>query len=86
MDNAIKFALWLYNRQTHDEQRTGETIVDNGIGFNKPDALKLNAMLSSINDGVQFDRKSLAKWYSNHLRPRLMKYNKQFLHYYHVHI
>jgi hypothetical protein len=86
MDNAIKFALWLYNRQTENEQRSGETIEDNGIGFNKPDAMKLNAMLSALDDGIEFDKKSLANWYIHHLKPRLLKYNRQFQQYCHVRI
>lgn len=79
--NCIDFALWLYNRQTHQEKKEGSTKEDNGIGFNQPDALKLTPMLSSLNAGIEFQQKDLIMFVEVHLRPRLLKYKKQFKQY-----
>jgi hypothetical protein len=76
--NCIDFAMWLFNRQTHDEKSKGETIEENMIGYNSPDSKALSPMLQCLQDGVKFKDRDIILWVNNHLRPRLIKYQKQY--------
>lgn len=76
--NCIDFALWLFNRQTYTEQRICETIEENMIGYNSPDAKALTPMLNCLNEGIEFKQRDMILWVNTHLRPRLIKYHKQY--------
>lgn len=76
--NCIDFAMWLFNRQTETEKISGQTIEENMIGYNSPDARALSPMLTCIKDGVKFKQRDFILWVNNHLRPRLIKYQKQY--------
>lgn len=77
-ENCIDFALWLFNRQTYTEQQRGETIEENMIGYNSPDAKALTPMMICLQDKVKFVQRDMILWVNNHLKPRLIKYEKQF--------
>lgn len=76
--NCIDFAMWLFNRQTHTEKEKGETIEINMIGYNYTDSKALTPMLQSLQDGIKFKDRDMILWINNHLKPRLMKYEKQY--------
>ena len=78
---CIDFALWMYDRQTYDEKKNGETIEDNGIGFNSPDSKALSPMLDCIKDKIPFSERDIINWVHVHLHPRLIKYKKQYQEY-----
>jgi hypothetical protein len=78
---CIDFALWMYDRQTYDEKRTGETIENNGIGFNSPDFKFLKDMLYCLKDKTPFVERDVINWVHVHLHPRLIKYKKQYQEY-----
>ncbi len=78
---CIEFALWMYDRQTYDEKKNGETIEDNGIGFNSPDSKALSPMLDCIKDNTPFSERDIINWVHVHLHPRLIKYKKQYQEY-----
>ncbi len=50
IDNAWYFGVWMFERQTDEEWMKGETIEDNGIGFNSPDAKYLTPMFKHLLD------------------------------------
>lgn len=78
VSNVINFALWLFDRQTDVEQNNGITIDKNDIGFNSPDSKALNSLLICLKDGVKYSNVEMGKIAYTHLRPRLLKYTKQF--------
>jgi hypothetical protein len=83
IDNAWYFGVWMFERQTDEEWMKGETIEDNGIGFNSPDAKYLTPMFKHLLDYPLKSQRDIHapyfdKWVREHLRPRLLKYTKQF--------
>lgn len=63
-------AIW--NFQTLDEKRDGETKHINGVGFNSPDAPFLNSIAKLINTKCTLSEKQVYK-----TRQKMMKYSKQ---------
>jgi hypothetical protein len=81
--NAWDFGCWMFERQTDEEWMKGETIENNGIGFNSPDAQYLTPMFKHLYDYPLVSQRAkyapyFDKWVREHLRPRLLKYTKQF--------
>lgn len=80
------FALWMLGNQTEDEISLGQTIVWNGVGFNKPDSY-LSYVLICIREWneagikVKFPTKDLSMFHRDHLLPRLQKYYEQWCEY-----
>lgn len=62
----------LYSQQTADEQNTGETIENNGVGFNGADASFLSSTAEFlIKTGFLTDKQKVV------VRKKLIKYAKQ---------
>lgn len=76
--NVINFALWMFYRQTEEEQNMSLTIEQNDIGFNSPDSQAITNLLICLRDGVKYSHSEMNKIAFTHLRPRLLKYKKQF--------
>lgn len=74
----INFSLWMFSRQTTTERDRAETIEQNDIGFNAPDAKAITNLMICLRDGVKYSDNEMYKIAFTHLRPRLMKYKKQF--------
>jgi hypothetical protein len=80
-EEIINFALWMFNRQTIDEQTEKVSINRNNIGFNSPDAQALTNLLICLNEKVPYSSQELNKIAFNHLKPRLIKYESQYNEY-----
>lgn len=69
---VIRSLLKLYSYQTHEEKQSGETKMDNGVGFNGADANRLSTIsrntLRTYIIGVGM---------VNFVRSKIMKYAKQ---------
>jgi hypothetical protein len=78
VDRGLAFALWLYRQQTVQERQTGTTVEANRIGFNTPDAKRLDQSLKALSKGIKFPRYDIIKWYRHDVEKRLVKYKKQF--------
>lgn len=84
--NTYAFALWMLGNQTQEEIDIGQTIIYNGVGFNKPDSM-LSYTLICIREwnddsvSIKFPKKDLTHFYRNHLQPRLQKYYEQWCEY-----
>ena len=77
----IDFALWMFNRQTINEQTEKVSIERNNIGFNSPDAQALTNLLICLDEKVPYSSQELNKIAFNHLKPRLIKYENQYNEY-----
>lgn len=80
-EEIIDFALWMFNRQTIDEQTEKVSINRNNIGFNSPDAQALTNLLICLDEKVPYSSQELNKIAFNHLKPRLIKYESQYNEY-----
>ena len=80
-EQIIDFALWMFNRQTIDEQTEKVSIERNNIGFNSPDAQALTNLLICLDEKVPYSSQELNKIAFNYLKPRLIKYESQFNEY-----
>lgn len=69
---VIRSLLKLYSYQTYEEKQSGETKMDNGVGFNGADAVRLSSIsrntLKTYTIGVGM---------VNFVRTKIMKYAKQ---------
>lgn len=74
----INFALWMFSRQTTTERDRAETIEQNDIGFNAPDAKAITNLMICLREGVKYSDTEMYKIAFTHLRPRLLKYKNQF--------
>lgn len=66
--------LAIYEKQTYEEKNAGNTIIDNGIGFNGADAFILSSFAKQLNQGRILSVKQLAI-----ARKRMPKYAGQLL-------
>lgn len=80
-EEIIDFALWMFNRQTIDEQLEKDSINRNNVGFNSPDAQALTNLLICLDEKVPYSNQELNKIAFNHLKPRLIKYESQYNEY-----
>ena len=80
-EEIIDFALWMFNRQTIDEQTEKVSIERNNIGFNSPDAQALTNLLICLDEKVPYSNQELNKIAFNFLKPRLIKYESQYNEY-----
>lgn len=80
-EEIIDFALWMFNRQTIDEQLEKDSINRNNVGFNSPDAQALTNLLICLDEKVPYSNQELNKIAFNHLKPRLLKYESQYNEY-----
>ena len=64
----------LFKRQTHEEKQSGETRVDNGVGFNSSDSRYLSYCAKWVMDGKHLNQKHLEK-----CGGKLKKYWKQII-------
>jgi hypothetical protein len=80
-EEIIDFALWMFNRQTIDEQTEKVSISRNSIGFNSPDAQALTNLLICLDEKVPYSNQELNKIAFNFLKPRLIKYESQYNEY-----
>lgn len=80
-EEIIDFALWMFNRQTIDEQTEKVSINRNNIGFNSPDAQALTNLLICLDEKVPYSSQELNKIAFNFLKPRLIKYESQYNEY-----
>ena len=80
-EEIIEFALWMFNRQTIDEQTEKVSIERNNIGFNSPDAQALTNLLICLDEKVPYSSQELNKIAFNFLKPRLIKYESQYNEY-----
>lgn len=80
-DEIINFALWMFKRQTTEEQIEKVSINRNNIGFNSPDAQALTNLLICLDEKTPYSNQELNKIAFTHLRPRLLKYESQYNEY-----
>ena len=80
-EEIIDFALWMFNRQTIDEQTEKVSIERNNIGFNSPDAQALTNLLICLDEKTPYSNQELNKIAFNFLKPRLIKYESQYNEY-----
>jgi hypothetical protein len=74
--------LAIYNYQTSQEQRAGDTIEDNGVGFNGADGQFLSSIAKWIKGGCQYGKQEghrLSVKQAAVARRKMMKYAGQLV-------
>ena len=56
----LKAILIIYENQTHEEKCAGESVEDNGIGFNKFDAITMSEIAKKLKNGQGISPKEIA--------------------------
>jgi hypothetical protein len=80
-ENVLAFAFWMNDRQTDDELDEGETIENNGIGWNKPDGGRVSLRLMSICQNERVSKDEILEFVDNTLRHVCSKYKRQWSEY-----
>lgn len=69
---VVRAIVVLYTYQTTSEQKRGETIEHNNVGFNSPDGVILSKFARYINKGYKLSDKQIAL-----ARAKILKYAGQ---------